>query len=1613
MRNWMRSVGIVGAVGLVVPFALAADRTTKQSQGSIDKGSIKTRLAAEASKFAENVGQWDKQALFLSRGKGHDFWITRQGATFDFYVKKGNSGVRRGHVVRMSYVGAEGSMHAVGADKRVGHYDFIGKNRASRSASRFGEVRHDDVYKGVDVRYYLDGGRPRYDFVVEPNADTSAIKIRFDGAKTKAVNGAIVLDTTVGQVQHQRPVAFQYEGILRKPVSAKYVQAKDGTFALALGKYDHSKQLIVDPLVYGSYYGGDFGNDEVRSVVSDTDGGVYITGSTTSAQFPALQGPYGFNSVGGTDAFVAKLQGDAYSNIYAAYYGGSLDEAGQYLQLDPFGNLWVAGTFSSSDLPGNSRRNVQFIRLNQRATGGTFRLNYGGFATTQNIPWNATPAQVETRLETDFGFLGDVVVESVDGGLLANGSEYRLSLDPTQPFVFQGLTTVGQGGVGLEARLTLISLTPDPPGVPETIIRWDTGSRPTGGTWFLRYGDQQTTALRFDATAAQVQTALNALNNLNNGRFTVTGGPLPGAQLVIRYFAQNAIVPSVPPNALADIDTGLQPRPLMSVEKNTDIFVMRWRRDATKILDPGDGIPQSLLVFGGDRTEGLAGFGVVQSDNPETGAPVVFGFGGTTPGALDPGLAAGSAANSNTFVARYRFDGAFTRNATGTKFLEGTVRQQLGGFTIDRQGNGYVAGMVLANFNSDAPGALFPVLNTFPDGDKLRLIDTFVRKYGEDGTMQYSNLLGGNDFDTIGGVDVDAYGVAYNSGSAIAVDNGGNAYVTGVSRSFNFPRTRGVFGETFSSARVVFVTKISPDGKSIVYSTNLRTAGNVNPAGIAVDEAGNAFVTGMLRPNFQDFPATNGQMPGDPNEPVANAANTLLVQLQDALDPTYDFPAAPVFPTTEGFLNVLNPTATQLVFGTYIGGILDDQVYAPYVDRFGDVWVMGYTDFQRNYVRQGTTTIQIRNVGGGGLPAALLSPLAFKSSVDPAATDVYDLIYGGYGDRGGQTHSPFTVPVNIARDGYLIKLRVGTTPNVQNLTLNPSTIPGGLGASSTGTVTLSSAAPAGGADVQVTIDDTAVASLSATGVQGSTVVTIPAGETVGTFTVFSRAVTINRSVQVRATYLGSFLVRQLNVVPWLQSLALTPNDIVGGNNGTGRITLAAPAPAGGISVELSTDTPSLISFPAGATVPVPAGQTSVTFNYSTQGVAATTFAGITASAEGVNRSAALTLRTAGLLSLTFAPSEIAGLGTTTGTLLLDGKAGSTFTVNLSIDGNPSGYTFPSTVTFAAGESSKTFTVRAPIEPSRVTRRVIANRPATGAYLASQVDGTFAVLVATVKSFTIAPKTVASGGTVTGTVELTSPAPQGGVAVEVLFNTNQVTAPTTVIVPSGSATANFTITARVVPVNTNATITVRRTAADAKSDTLTILAGEFGLSINPGSVLGGRENSVGTITLNAPAGPLGLTINLSSSNAAASVPATVTIPAGQTTVTFPITTSTVTSNRTITITASTAGFSTTSEITVRANGVALLSINPSKVRGGQSVSVTITLDAVAGAGGQVVNLSTSNASLFTSFPATRTVPAGQRTVTFSLVTRRVSLNRAVSITASAAGSSATAGLTIVR
>src|SRR5664279_5656754 len=110
----------------------------------------------------------------------------------------------------------------------------------------------------------------------------------------------------------------------------------------------------------------------------------------------------------------------------------------------------------------------------------------------------------------------------------------------------------------------------------------------------------------------------------------------------------------------------------------------------------------------------------------------------------------------------------------------------------------------------------------------------FVTKMNADGSgLDYSTYLGGDKFDN------------FEQGYGIAVDSSGSAYVTGdLGNNGDFPTTPGAFQTTAGGGRDAFVTKLSPDGSSLVYSTYLGGGSDDQAFGIAVDTVGDAYVTG-------------------------------------------------------------------------------------------------------------------------------------------------------------------------------------------------------------------------------------------------------------------------------------------------------------------------------------------------------------------------------------------------------------------------------------------------------------------------------------------------------------------------------------------------------------------------------------------------------------------------------------------------------------------------------------------------------------------------------------------------------------------------------------------------
>ena len=345
---------------------------------------------------------------------------------------------------------------------------------------------------------------------------------------------------------------------------------------------------------------------------------------------------------------------------------------------------------------------------------------------------------------------------------------------------------------------------------------------------------------------------------------------------------------------------------------------------------------------------------------------------------------------------------------TASRFLGGGTQdpnvppdeERANGIALDSAGNVYVAGSTsVDNFPT------FPSVHCGLHGsicayqrDNRGQKDAFVTKFNAAGDLVYSTYIGGSADDLAHG---------------LAVDAGGQAYMTGETRSVDFPTTSGAYqrdgglgmgalcvdcgplGGPIPPPRTAFVTKLNAAGTALVYSSYLGGSQDDVARAIAVDDAGRAHVTGETRSN--DFPVTFG------------AAQVALTPCEG------DTPCA------DAFVAALDPAGSALAYSTYLGGAGDDQARAIAVDAGGNAYVTGKTASSDFPTRGGCNPIL------GGPLQQCFDPLqdqrkgasdAFVTKVRPSGALAWSTYLGGGVEvSDGEAGNAIAVRTLTRRDG--------------------------------------------------------------------------------------------------------------------------------------------------------------------------------------------------------------------------------------------------------------------------------------------------------------------------------------------------------------------------------------------------------------------------------------------------------------------------------------------------------------------------------------------------------------------------------------------------------------------
>ena len=284
---------------------------------------------------------------------------------------------------------------------------------------------------------------------------------------------------------------------------------------------------------------------------------------------------------------------------------------------------------------------------------------------------------------------------------------------------------------------------------------------------------------------------------------------------------------------------------------------------------------------------------------------------------------------------------------------------------MDSAGNAYVAG---ETYSTDFPVTSGAFQTTYGGG----LTDAFVTKLNPEGSaLLYSTYLGGT---------------CDEGGGGIAVDSAGDAYVTGGTCSGDFPVTPGAFQMTSGGGDDAFVTKLNPEGSALLYSTRLGGLGLDWASGIAVDGAGDAYVTGIT--DSTNFP-TKGPLQG-----------------------TYQGGTDDVFVTR------INSAGSALVFSTYLGGKSYDGGHGIAVDNSNTAYVSGNTE-SSNFPKKNA----FQGLLGGGYDA-------FVAKIDTRSATMTMLTSSPNPSIYGQTvtfTAVVTSTLGALPDGETVKFMKGAT----------------------------------------------------------------------------------------------------------------------------------------------------------------------------------------------------------------------------------------------------------------------------------------------------------------------------------------------------------------------------------------------------------------------------------------------------------------------------------------------------------------------------------------------------------------------------------------------------------
>jgi len=330
--------------------------------------------------FEENKGQYDSSVLYQASVAESQIRFLADGisiATIRELEGEESSSPGQAYKPKLGYLGevepeyealvwnfrfiqASPHVQVTAYDKRPGYVHYLKTSNPAnwaRYVSRYSAVRYENLYEGIDLLYYgtSDNGL-KYDFVVQPTADVSQVRLAVEGGLNVEINeqGELEIHTLWGVVADAAPYTYQLINGQEIPVESSYrLYGPNEVGFEIIGSYRPEYPLIIDPLIlnWSTFIHSSTSDDYAMAVDLDEANNVYVAGYTKSLQFPTTPGVFQYQYGGGLDLYLVKLSPGGSTLEFATYLGGQDWELVYGMEVNAAGEAFLGGFTRSEDFP--------------------------------------------------------------------------------------------------------------------------------------------------------------------------------------------------------------------------------------------------------------------------------------------------------------------------------------------------------------------------------------------------------------------------------------------------------------------------------------------------------------------------------------------------------------------------------------------------------------------------------------------------------------------------------------------------------------------------------------------------------------------------------------------------------------------------------------------------------------------------------------------------------------------------------------------------------------------------------------------------------------------------------------------------------------------------------------------------------------------------------------------------------------------------------------------------------------------------------------------------------------------------------------------------------------